>query len=176
MREKETASFVLDIEEDHGQLFETWSLDCIVLLAAASALICHQDIGDVLNAEGCKVVVAINQLQVLRHSQWGLAKVDAAFQHVFDMIILAILREARPQDIGGKLTLMVNSREEISQDPYVTAVLLAAFFNQLNQRYQITVLRKQALKGQQELAECLNQVALLATLLGWNVALYFIER
>jgi len=61
-----------------------------------------------------------------------LAQVDAVLQHVFDMIFLAILREARPQDIGGKLTLMINSREEISQDPQVAAVLLATFLNQLN--------------------------------------------
>ena len=130
--EKESASLVLDIEEDHGQLFETRFLDCIILLTAASTLICHQDIGDVLNTKGTKVVVAINQLQILCHSQRGLAQVDAALQHVFDMIFLAILREARPQDIGGKLTLMINSREEISQDPQVAAVLLTTFFTQLN--------------------------------------------
>ena len=74
------------------------------------------------------------------------------------MFIRAVRRKARSENIIGKLSLMVNLREQISQHSEIPTVLLSALLNQLNQRNEIIVLWKQALECQQELVKWLHEL------------------
>jgi hypothetical protein len=44
---------------------------------------------------------------------------------------------------------MILGREHISKNSKVPAILLAAFFNELNERNELIILRKEALKSEE---------------------------